>query len=152
MNEKLKIVYKKCGQTPLDCINEIKKENKELLHLPLTYAGRLDPLARGVLIILIGDECLKKDEYLKLGKVYETTIIFGFETDTYDLMGMVNKKITPSIPTKESFDFSGPRPPDPRFVRAGTRVNEEPDHPKKYFRLRCHNSKIFLQLFHILES
>lgn len=106
MNEKLKIVYKKCGQTPLDCINEIKKENQELLHLPLTYAGRLDPLAEGVLIILIGDECLKKDEYLKLGKVYETTIIFGFETDTYDLMGMVNEETASSTPTKESFDFS----------------------------------------------
>jgi len=82
-------VYKKCGQTPLDCINEVKKANPEMTHLPLTYAGRLDPLAEGVLLILVGDECLKKDDYLSLPKEYELTILFGFETDTYDLMGKV---------------------------------------------------------------
>ncbi|MCX6754649.1 MAG: hypothetical protein NTU81_02365 [Candidatus Nomurabacteria bacterium] len=89
MYDKFKIVYKKRGQTPLECINELKKTNENLLHLPLTYAGRLDPLAEGVLVILIGDECLKKDEYLNLTKEYETTILFGFATDTYDLMGLV---------------------------------------------------------------
>ena len=70
MHEGIRIVDKKCGQTPLDCIKDIKKANPELAHLPMTYAGRLDPLAEGVLVILIGDECLKKDEYLKLEKVY----------------------------------------------------------------------------------
>ena len=89
MKDKVKIVYKKCGQTPLECINEIKKTNSKLTHLPLTYAGRLDPLAEGVLIILIGDECLKKDKYLKFNKEYEVEILFGFATDTYDVMGKV---------------------------------------------------------------
>ncbi len=93
MNDHIRIVNKKTGQTPLDCINELKKDNPQLTHLPLTYAGRLDPLAEGVLILLIGDECLKKDEYLKLPKEYEVEILFGFETDTYDVMGKVN---TPS--------------------------------------------------------
>ena len=92
-------VYKKKGQTPLDCINNIKKDNPELAHLPLTYAGRLDPLAEGVLLVLVGDECLKKDEYLALSKEYELEILFGFETDTYDLMGRV-KKVTSSFSKK----------------------------------------------------
>jgi len=89
MYQKVIQVYKKCGQTPLDCINEVKKANPELTHLPLTYAGRLDPLAEGVLVILVGDECLKKDDYLSLSKEYEVDILFGFKTDTYDLMGKV---------------------------------------------------------------
>ena len=89
MYERINVVYKKCGQTPLDCINEVKNANAELFGLPLTYAGRLDPLAEGVLIILAGDECLKKDEYLKLSKEYEVDILFGFTTDTYDVMGLV---------------------------------------------------------------
>ncbi len=110
MQEKIQIVYKKCGQTPLDCINDLKNVNPGLLHLPLTYAGRLDPLAEGVLILLIGDECLKKDEYLKLTKEYEATILFGFETDTYDLMGIVN--------ASSICQFLGPR----------MREDEEPDH------------------------
>jgi len=91
MDEKVIIVNKECGQTPLDCINKVKKINPKLAHLPLTYAGRLDPLAKGVLVILVGDECLKKDEYLNLDKEYEVTVLFGFATDTYDVMGRATK-------------------------------------------------------------
>lgn len=94
-------VYKKCGETPLDCINTLKKDNEELRFVPMTYAGRLDPLAEGVLLILVGDECLKKDEYLALSKEYEVDILFGFATDTYDVMGKVLEKrmSTPSVDT-----------------------------------------------------
>jgi tRNA pseudouridine55 synthase len=96
MSDHIRIVNKKVGQTPLECINEIKKAEPNLSHLPLTYAGRLDPLAEGVLVILIGDECLKKDEYLKLGKVYEVEVLFGFATDTYDVMGkIINLDLVP---------------------------------------------------------
>lgn len=82
-------VYKTCGQTPFDCIVELKKGRKDLGNLPMTYAGRLDPLAEGVLLILVGDEVNKKDEYLNLDKEYEVDILFGFATDTYDLMGKI---------------------------------------------------------------
>lgn len=99
MNDKVINVYKKCGETPLDCIYRLKKEHPSLGLLPMTYAGRLDPLAEGVLLILIGEECKKKDEYLNLSKEYEVDILFGFATDTYDLMGLILK-------TKELFDFS----------------------------------------------
>jgi tRNA pseudouridine55 synthase len=96
MSNKVINVYKKCGETPLECINILKNANYELKFLPMTYAGRLDPLAEGVLLILMGDECLKKDEYLNLSKEYEVDILFGFETDTYDVMGKVLKgEITP---------------------------------------------------------
>jgi tRNA pseudouridine55 synthase len=91
MQEKVITVYKKPGQTPLECINELKNTHPELKYVPLTYAGRLDPLAEGVLLILVGDECLKKDEYLALSKEYEVTILFGFSTDTYDVMGLIEE-------------------------------------------------------------
>jgi tRNA pseudouridine(55) synthase len=93
---KVSIVYKKVGQTPLDCIDELKKEHADLVHLPMTYAGRLDPLAEGVLVILIGDECMKKDDYLGLSKEYEVEILFGFATDTYDVMGKVTNFSPPA--------------------------------------------------------
>lgn len=99
MEGKVLIVNKKSGQTPLECLNQIKIANPALAHLPLTYAGRLDPLASGVLIVLIGDECHKKDEYLNLPKEYLVTLLFGFATDTYDLMGKV-------FSTEELFNFS----------------------------------------------
>lgn len=96
MSEYIRIVNKKAGLTPLECINDLKKAEPKLAHVPVTYAGRLDPLAEGVLILLIGDECLKKDEYLKLPKEYEVEVLFGFETDTYDVMGLVKEAVASS--------------------------------------------------------
>lgn len=89
MDDKVIKVYKKAGETPLDCINNLKKERSELGLLPMTYAGRLDPLAEGVLLLLVGDECKKKDEYLNLPKEYEMEVLFGFATDTYDVLGIL---------------------------------------------------------------
>lgn len=96
-------IYKKVGQTPLDCINTLKKEKEELRFIPMTYAGRLDPLAEGVLLILIGDECHKKDQYLSLPKEYEVDVLFGFATDTYDVMGKI---IAQKATVKEVFKRS----------------------------------------------
>ena len=90
-------VYKNAGETPLECLERVRKEHPEFSHMPMTYAGRLDPMAEGVLLLLVGDECLKKDDYLNLPKQYELTVLFGFATDTYDLLG----KITEG-PEKES--------------------------------------------------
>jgi tRNA pseudouridine(55) synthase len=106
---KVSIVYKKVGQTPLDCIDELKKEHADLVHLPMTYAGRLDPLAEGVLVILIGDECMKKDDYLGLSKEYEVEILFGFATDTYDVMGKVTNFSPPANtpPSSGHLPFAG---------------------------------------------
>ena len=126
MEDKIRIVNKKRGQTPLDCINELKKADQKLVHLPMTYAGRLDPLAEGLLVILIGDECLKKDEYLKLSKEYEVEVFFGFATDTYDVMGKIMNELASS-----SYQFLGPR----------MREDEEPDRKNWYddFALKIQN-------------
>ncbi|MCC6323703.1 hypothetical protein IT400_02835 [Candidatus Nomurabacteria bacterium] len=55
----------------------------------MTYAGRLDPMAEGLMLVLTGDDCVKKDEYTNLEKEYEVTVLFDFSTDTYDLLGIV---------------------------------------------------------------
>jgi tRNA pseudouridine(55) synthase len=85
-------IYKPIGLSPLDVIKILKDKNpKEILKnkdAPITYAGRLDPLAEGVLILLAGDEVHKAEEYQKLDKEYEAEILFGFETDTYDILGI----------------------------------------------------------------
>jgi len=105
MVDKIIKLYKKCGQTPLECINQLKKTNNLLINTPITYAGRLDPLAEGVLIALTGKECLNKDIYLALPKEYELTVLFGFSTDTYDLMGKVEDKISQEELFERSSDF-----------------------------------------------
>lgn len=117
MSDKLIIVNKKTGQTPLDCINEIKASRPDLADLPMTYAGRLDPLASGVLLVLVGDECLKKNEYLDLTKEYEVDILLGFSTDTYDVMGRITQALYKDVHIDSSTfsdfvgTFSQPYPP-----------------------------------------
>lgn len=58
----------------------------------MTYAGRLDPMASGVLLILAGEEIRNKENYLDLDKEYNFSILFGFKTDTYDILGKVLEK------------------------------------------------------------
>jgi tRNA pseudouridine55 synthase len=86
--EKL-ILYKNRGETPLECLKRFKKDNPEYEKEKMTYAGRLDPLAEGLLLVLVGDECKNKDKYLGMDKTYEVDVLFGFATDTYDVLGKV---------------------------------------------------------------
>jgi len=89
MEEKVIIAYKNIGETPLECLERVRLERSLPSNLSMTYAGRLDPMAEGVMIILSGDECKNKDKYLGLDKAYEFEILVGFATDTYDLLGVV---------------------------------------------------------------
>jgi tRNA pseudouridine55 synthase len=86
-------VYKPPGATPLRMIQLLRELYSIYDDVRMTYAGRLDPMAEGVLIILSDDDALKKDEFLGLDKMYEAEILFGFETDTYDALGIA--KSTP---------------------------------------------------------
>ena len=43
--DKVLNLYKKRGETPLECIYRFKMVNPEYADKPMTYAGRLDPLA-----------------------------------------------------------------------------------------------------------
>ena len=54
-------IYKKAGETPLEAINRFRAANPEYRNVKITYAGRLDPLAEGVLILLAGDAVYEKE-------------------------------------------------------------------------------------------
>jgi len=88
MSENIIITYKDLGETPLECLEKARNKHNIPKSTPMTYAGRLDPMAEGVMIILVGDECKNKDKYLGLDKTYEFEVLVGFETDTYDLLGL----------------------------------------------------------------
>ncbi len=87
--KKVILLNKKEGETPLEALEHFRNKNREYKNLPMTYAGRLDPMASGLLLILAGEECKKKEKYLKLSKEYEFEVLFGFATDTYDILGKV---------------------------------------------------------------
>ena len=85
-------IHKPLGISPLDTIKTLKENHPELKGEKMTYAGRLDPMAEGVLLILAGKTVYEKEKYLKLDKEYEGEILFGFETDTYDILGLPKEK------------------------------------------------------------
>ncbi len=105
--DKIIKINKKVGETPFQLLGRIRKENPNLSEIPMTYAGRLDPMAEGEMIILIGDECLNKEKYTAFDKEYISEIIFGINTDTNDLLGLVEGYINDSsnIPEEKIKEF-----------------------------------------------
>ena len=53
-----------------------------------TYAGRLDPMAEGIVPILVGDARFQKDHLLSAVKTYEVEVLLGLSTDTGDMLGL----------------------------------------------------------------
>ncbi len=84
-------VWKRVGATPLEAIQEFRAKNPEYEKETISYAGRLDPMAEGVLILLIGDENKNRKKYENLKKEYETEIVLGITTDTFDALGIIQK-------------------------------------------------------------
>lgn len=89
MKDKILNVYKKIGETPLECLTRLRDEHPEYKDAVLSYAGRLDPMAEGVMIVLVGEENKNRAPYLSLDKEYDFEVLFGFETDSSDLLGKV---------------------------------------------------------------
>ncbi|MBR3252808.1 tRNA pseudouridine(55) synthase TruB [Candidatus Saccharibacteria bacterium] len=55
------------------------------------HTGTLDPFATGLLILLSGRFTKKSNEFLKLDKVYETTIKLGYISTTGDVEGEISR-------------------------------------------------------------
>lgn len=83
-------IYKPKGMTPLEVIKILKEKFPEYKDVKIGYAGRLDPLAHGVLLLMVGETTKQKDKYLNLPKEYEFEVVFGVSTDTYDALGIPN--------------------------------------------------------------
>lgn len=88
-------LYKPIGITPLQLIHRFRKQYPEYEQVKLGYAGRLDPMADGLLLVLVGDENKKRKAYEDLPKEYECEVLFGIETDTYDILGKIINKTAP---------------------------------------------------------
>jgi len=79
-------IFKPVGLTPLELIENYKKTNN--VKQKMSFAGRLDPMASGLMLLLVGDECKKQPEYCGKDKIYEFKILYGFKTDSLDILGI----------------------------------------------------------------
>lgn len=98
MHVRYALINKDVGETPLQALERYRSSDASLKNLPLAYAGRLDPMASGLLLILIGDECKRQERYHALDKKYEFEVLFGVGSDTGDVLGILSPSIrTPHI-------------------------------------------------------
>ena len=88
---------KEVGQTPLETAEIWRATRPDLAGVPLAYAGRLDPMASGTLLVLIGEECKRQTEYHHLDKEYEVEILFGIHSDSGDVLGIVKEVPVPTF-------------------------------------------------------
>ncbi len=100
MNSEVIELYKNVGETPLECIERFRLEHPEHRETNMTYLGRLDPMAEGLLLVLAGNT-KEKDKYLSSDKTYEFEVLWSFATDTYDTLGLV----TNIGPMPQKLDF-----------------------------------------------
>jgi tRNA pseudouridine55 synthase len=78
------VIDKPAGWTSHDVVNRVRRlaGTRKVGHL-----GTLDPLATGVLPVLIGSATRLAQFFGRADKRYEGTVQFGFSTDTYDAAG-----------------------------------------------------------------
>lgn len=84
------LVDKPSGPTSFGIIRFLRKE---LNIRKIGHAGTLDPLASGLLIIGIGSGTKKLENYLKLPKTYEATILLGTSTTSGDAEGEILQQV-----------------------------------------------------------
>ncbi len=83
------IVNKESGMTSHDVVDLIRRR----FHLKkVGHAGTLDPMATGVLVMMIGSYTKLSGQFMSEEKEYEGSLILGASSDTGDAWG----RITPS--------------------------------------------------------
>ena len=78
------LINKPTGLTSYDVIRNLKKQ---LNMSKIGHAGTLDPMASGLLVVLVGKATKLSDYLLNQTKEYEGEITFGFLYDTLDITG-----------------------------------------------------------------
>lgn len=97
-------IEKAVGETPLVAAKRLRESHRIPKDVPLAYAGRLDPMASGKLLILIGDECKKQKAYHSFDKEYQVEILLGAKSDTGDVLGLIESCFLPPL---GQMDISG---------------------------------------------
>jgi tRNA U55 pseudouridine synthase TruB len=90
------IIEKKfSGETMDEFITRIKIKYNII---KMGYTARLDPMAKGLVPLVIENECSNIKNYFGTNKYYQVKIILGLQTDSDDPLGIIinKEKITES--------------------------------------------------------
>ncbi|WP_185882136.1 tRNA pseudouridine(55) synthase TruB [Blattabacterium cuenoti] len=159
--DQLLLIDKPWGWTSFEVVKIIRKKIRSFFgeNLKIGHAGTLDPLATGLLIVLIGRKYTKKVDYIQNYKKTYTGIIklgcmtqsFDSETEEYNFSS--TSHITHELVQEISKKFKGEinqYPPDFSALRMkGKRLYEYARKGKKINHMKPRRVKIYQ--FHILK-
>lgn len=94
------LIDKPIGATPLQALELLRVARGLHSAEKMSYAGRLDPMASGLLPILHGEMLQHQEDYWHLPKQYEARVLIGIETDSYDVLGLPTR-VALEMPTIE---------------------------------------------------
>ena len=92
------LLNKDRGISSFAAINKLKKE---INAIKTGHAGTLDPMAEGLLIVMINGATKFSDDLMKKDKEYYVELELGYETDTYDAEGITVSKYNGEIKISE---------------------------------------------------
>lgn len=83
------LLYKPMGPTAYQALCALRDEEPAIAAERLAFTGRLDPLAEGLLVVLVGEECREVAAHRGDDKTYALDALFGVSTDSFDSLGLV---------------------------------------------------------------
>ena len=86
MIEGILVVNKPMGLTSHDVVQDVRRKFRMQ---QVGHAGTLDPLATGVLVVLLGRSTKLFNQFVDMDKAYRATLILGTATDSADIQGKV---------------------------------------------------------------
>ena len=105
MENGLILVYKKKGKTSRNVVENISKKYK----VKAGHIGTLDPMAKGLLPVLVGNTCKLSKYLMEHDKTYLVEMKFGYNTETLDIEGEILEEdksfIENNIVDNEFFDM-----------------------------------------------
>ena len=81
-------IDKPAGMTSHDVVSAVRRITGERR---VGHAGTLDPMATGVLVVLVGPATRLAPFLTSVDKAYDARVVFGTETDTDDAEGEVRE-------------------------------------------------------------
>lgn len=85
MENGLILVYKRKGKTSRNVVENISKK----YGLKAGHIGTLDPMAKGLLPVLVGNTCKLSKYLMEHDKIYLVEMKFGYNTETLDIEGEI---------------------------------------------------------------
>ncbi len=101
MSEGILVINKQPGMTSHDVVSIIRKKFKMRR---VGHAGTLDPLATGVLVILLGPATKLFDKFVNFDKAYNATLKLGVTTTTADIEGKITKEVPIEYVTTQNIE------------------------------------------------